>query len=152
MNALQTIASEHTSTGWTITSMTDEQFTATRKGNLGCVFWIGVIVGLFVYIIPGLLLLIIGLMTQGSKTVVVTRAQAESTLERRAAYAREQEQVAAERRRLQAERSQRKAERVAAASGLRRLLLAVPAPVWGIAASLALFGVLILISILSLGI
>jgi hypothetical protein len=149
MNALQIIMNEYVSSGWTITHMTDEQFIATRKGKLGCVFWAGVIVGLFLYIIPGLLILIIGLMTQGSKTVVVTRTQAEITLGSRALKVQEQERAAAERKRLQAERSQRRAERVAAASGVQKFLLAVPAEAWAIAAGLTLLGLVILGSILA---
>ena len=52
--------------------MTDQQFVVTkRKGINGLVLIIGV-VGLFFYLIPGLLILLIGYVARGTDTQIVT--------------------------------------------------------------------------------
>ena len=118
MTPLQQIANEYAQDGWAISSISDEQFVATKKGSLGCVFWIGVIVGLFLYIVPGLLILIIGLVMQRERTVIITKVQAEEILAQRELEA----QQLAEQKRLGAEA--RKAK-LADATGLSRRWLAL---------------------------
>jgi hypothetical protein len=125
MTPLQQVANEYAQDGWSISSISDEQFVATKKGSLGCVFWIGVIVGLLLYIVPGLLILIIGLVTQRERTVIITKVQAEEILAQRQLEA----QQLAEQKRLGAEA--RKAK-LADASGLRQRWLALSENMKGI--------------------
>ena len=125
MTPLQQVANEYAQDGWSISSISDEQFVATKKGSLGCVFWIGVIVGLLLYIVPGLLILIIGLVTQRERTVIITKVQAEEILAQRQLEA----QQLAEQKRLGAEA--RKAK-LADASGLRERWLALSENMKGI--------------------
>jgi hypothetical protein len=80
MNPLQQVANLYVAKGWTITSMNEEQFAASRKAPLGLLFWIGVVVGLFVFVVPGLFFLILGLAFRKTENVVVTKAQAEREL------------------------------------------------------------------------
>lgn len=118
MNALQQIANETVKNGWTISAMSDEQFIAVHKGKLGCLFWLGVIVGLFIGVLPGLFILVIGLVTTHDETRIVTRPQAEEIIARRALAA----QKAAEDERL---RLEARAARLAKATGIRRLWLSM---------------------------
>jgi len=78
MTALQQVANLYVAQGWTITSMTPDQFTATRKAPLGIVFWGGVVVGLFVFVLPGIFFLVVGLAMRKTESIVVTKAQAEA--------------------------------------------------------------------------
>jgi uncharacterized membrane protein YvbJ len=71
-NAIKEYADSFIGNGWTISSMTDHQFVVTkRKGINGLVLIIG-IVGLLFYLIPGLLILLIGYVARGTDTQVVT--------------------------------------------------------------------------------
>jgi len=80
MNALQQYANYFIKNGWTIGSMTDQQFIATkRKGLNGLVVLIGV-VGLFFYLIPGLFILLIGYVARGTETQIVTATEAQAWL------------------------------------------------------------------------
>jgi tetratricopeptide (TPR) repeat protein len=80
INALRMYANLFIKTGWTIGSMTDHQFIATRRKDVnGLVSLIG-IVGLFFYVIPGLLILLIGYMARGTETRIVTNAEAQAWL------------------------------------------------------------------------
>ena len=89
MNALQQYANHLISKGWTINSMTDQQFIATkRKGINGFVVLIG-IVGLFFYLIPGLLILLIGYVARGTETRIVTVSEAEEWIAEKEADAEE---------------------------------------------------------------
>jgi hypothetical protein len=99
MNALQQYANDFIKNGWTIGSMTDQQFIATkRKGLNGLVVLIGV-VGLFFYLIPGLLILLIGYAARGTETQIVTDTEAQ-------AWLTQEEQKA---QKLQTEEEERKA-------------------------------------------
>jgi uncharacterized membrane protein YbaN (DUF454 family) len=80
IKALQMYANHFIKTGWTISSMTDRQFIATRRKDLGCLVSLIGIVGLFFYVIPGLLILLIGYVARGTETRVVTDAEAQAWL------------------------------------------------------------------------
>ena len=71
ISPLQRLAQEYTELGWEIRSMTDEQLVVARKKELGLVFWIGVIVGLFIFIVPGLI--IAAMWADGLRTTTVVR-------------------------------------------------------------------------------
>jgi|APSaa5957512622_1039677.scaffolds.fasta_scaffold119924_1 hypothetical protein len=78
--ALQQYANHFTKTGWTIGSMTNEQFIATkRKPISGLVAFFG-FVGLFFYVIPGLLLLLLGYVARGTETKIITETDAQTWL------------------------------------------------------------------------
>lgn len=64
--------------GWTITSLTPEAVLATRrKGPNGLLILLGII-GLFFYVIPGLLIFVIAYTARGQESIVVTTAQAQA--------------------------------------------------------------------------
>lgn len=99
INALQKYADYFIKVGWTIASMSDRQFVATRRNDInGLVALIGVI-GLFFYVIPGLLILLIGYVARGTKTRIATDAEAQAWL------TRERQQA----QKLQAEKEAKKA-------------------------------------------
>jgi len=78
------LAQDYSEAGWTIRSIDTEQFIAEREKELGTLFWIGVIIGLFLFIIPGLLIAALGYANRGTETRVITRSQAEARFEQRA--------------------------------------------------------------------
>lgn len=80
MTALQIVANQYTAAGWTITQLTDEQFVATRKKPVGALAWVGILVGLLFFVVPGLLILMLAYMTRDDETVIVTKAQAENMI------------------------------------------------------------------------
>lgn len=80
---LQKYANHFVKTGWTIGSMTDQQFVATRRKGMNTLVSLIGIVGLFFYLIPGLLILLIGYIARGTETQVVTEADAGKWLAQR---------------------------------------------------------------------
>jgi len=80
INALQMYANLFIKTGWTISSMTDRQFVVTKRKDLGCLVILIGTVGLFFYLIPGLLILLIGYVARGTETRIVTDAEAQAWL------------------------------------------------------------------------
>ncbi len=80
INALQKYADYFIKMGWTIASMSDRQFIATKRKDInGLVAIIGTI-GLCAYVIPGLLILLIGYIARGTETRIVTDAEAQAWL------------------------------------------------------------------------
>lgn len=80
INALQKYADYFIKVGWTIASMSDRQFIATRRKDInGLVAIIGII-GLCAYVIPGLLILLIGYIARGTETRIVTDTEAQAWL------------------------------------------------------------------------
>ncbi len=80
INALQKYADYFIKMGWTIASMSDRQFIATKRKDInGLVAIIGII-GLCAYVIPGLLILLIGYIARGTETRIVTDAEAQAWL------------------------------------------------------------------------
>jgi hypothetical protein len=76
-NVIKECADSFIGNGWTISSMADQQFVATkRKGINGLVLIIGVI-GLLFYLIPGLLILLVGYAARGTDTQIVTLEDAQ---------------------------------------------------------------------------
>lgn len=76
-NAMKKYADYYISNGWTISSMTDQQFVATKRKDVnGLVLIIGLI-GLLFYIIPGLLILLVGYAARGTETKIVTLKDAQ---------------------------------------------------------------------------
>lgn len=99
INALQKYADHLIKMGWTIASMNDRQFIATKRKDInGLVLLIG-ITGLCAYLIPGLLILLIGYIARGTETQIVTDTTAQ-------AWLREKEKQA---EKLQSEEKARKA-------------------------------------------
>jgi len=97
--ALQRYAKYFTKAGWEISSMTNEQLIATkRKGLNGWVVLFG-IGGLLFYLIPGLLIFLVGYVARGTETRIVTAEEAQAWLK----------QKKLEAQRLQSEREERKA-------------------------------------------
>lgn len=83
IDALQQYAKYYIKTGWTISSMTDQQFIATKRRDVnGLVLLIGII-GLLVYLVPGLLILLIGYTARGTETRIVTQASAQVWLRKK---------------------------------------------------------------------
>lgn len=77
MNNLQEYANDMIAHNWTISSMTDSQFVATKKKNISPIIGIFGIIGLFAYLVPGLLLLLIGYVARGTDTRIVTATDAD---------------------------------------------------------------------------
>jgi hypothetical protein len=102
MNALQKYANHFIEKGWTIGSMTDQQFIATKRQGLNSgVALIGVL-GLLFYFIPGLLILLIGYAARGIETKIVTATEANAWLAQEEQRA-EKLQTEEEARRVEAE-------------------------------------------------
>ena len=64
--------------GWTITSMTDQQFVATKKGPYSSIGLVLGVLGLLFYLVPGLLILLVTALSRGNRSIVVTAEQAEA--------------------------------------------------------------------------
>ncbi len=97
MNPLQKYANNYVEAGWTIGSMTDHQFIATRRKGMGFLVALIGIVGLLFYLIPGLLILLLGYVARGTETKIVTDADAQAWLTQ-GEQEDQQEQAAAEAR------------------------------------------------------
>jgi len=80
MNALQQYANHFIKNGWTIGSMTDQQFIATKQKGLNPLVVLIAVVGLLFYLIPGLLIILIGYIARGTETQVVTATKAQAWL------------------------------------------------------------------------
>jgi len=76
-NVIREYADTFIKNGWTINSMTDQQFVVTKRKDInGLVLIVGVI-GLFFYLIPGLLILLVGYAARGTDTQIVTLEDAQ---------------------------------------------------------------------------
>jgi len=103
--ALQEYANQLIDDGWTIGSLTDQQFVATKKKGISGLVILGGIVGLFFYLIPGLLILLVGYAARGTDTQVITEAEAQEwilTNEQQAqeAHTKESEKKAAKEKKI----------------------------------------------------
>lgn len=93
-NAIKEYADFFIGNGWTISSMTDQQFVVTkRKGINGLVLIIGVL-GLLFYLIPGLLILLVGYAARGTDTQIVTIEDAQKWQTQKKQQAEKQKQDA----------------------------------------------------------
>lgn len=104
MNALQAYAKHLTKNGWTITSMTDQQFIATKRKDISCLVLLIGFVGLLFFLIPGLLILLLGYVARGTETKMVTAADAEAWLARRKLQAQREQAELEARKAAQEER------------------------------------------------
>jgi hypothetical protein len=98
--ALQRYANDFTKEGWEISSMTDRQFIATTRKSMGGGFVFFGILGLLFYLIPGLLILLLGYVARGTDTQIITGEEAQAWL---AENAQEEELFQAEEELFQAE-------------------------------------------------
>ena len=71
-HALQWYANYFIEIGWTISSMTQQQFVATRRKDIGFGVVLLGFVGLLFGIIPGLLIWLVGYAARGTETRIVT--------------------------------------------------------------------------------
>ena len=79
MNAdFQAALNMYVADGWVITNMTDQQFVATKKGPYSTVGLVFGVLGLFFYLVPGLLILLLTAVARSNKSIVVTVEQAEA--------------------------------------------------------------------------
>jgi len=78
VSALQRYANHFIETGWTIGSMTDQQFIATKREDVNILVVIFGFVGLLFYVIPGLLILLLGYVARGTETQIVTDTDAQT--------------------------------------------------------------------------
>ena len=80
INALQKYADHFIKMDWTIASMSDRQFIATKRKEMNGLVLLIVIMGLCFYVIPGLLILLLGYVSRGTETRIVTDAEAQTWL------------------------------------------------------------------------
>lgn len=78
INAIKEYADYFIKNGWTIGSMTGQHFVMTKREDIGCMYALFGIVGCLFFVIPGLLILLIGYAARGTKTRVVTYAEAQA--------------------------------------------------------------------------
>ena len=79
MTDLQTVAKQYEADGWTITSITDLQFTASKKSPVSMAKIVVGIIGLFFAVVPGLIVLI-SAFNQKEASVMVTAEEATEIL------------------------------------------------------------------------
>jgi len=103
---MQQYAKQLTKDGWTIGSMTEQQFVATRRAKTNGFIILGGIVGLFFYLIPGLLILLVGYAARGTETLVITEADAQTWITQKGQKA---QKMQAEAQKMQASEEERKA-------------------------------------------
>ena len=83
MNNLETYTKRMTQEGWSVVSLSAENVILKKKKNLsGWVVVLGV-VGLLFWLVPGILILLVGYMARGEETIIVTREQADVIEEER---------------------------------------------------------------------
>lgn len=63
--------------GWTVVSLGDEQYTATKKKGLNPILAITGLIGLFFYCVPGLVILLIAYVTRSDKIRIINELTAD---------------------------------------------------------------------------
>jgi len=64
--------------GWTVVSLSAENVVLRKKKSINGLVAILGLIGLLFYLIPGLLILLLGYVARGEETIVVTSTQAEN--------------------------------------------------------------------------
>jgi len=76
VTALQMAAQKYTDRGWTVKAMTDKSLVLERLSPMPAIFVVVGILGLLLYVIPGLIVLVLGAMSRKRETLIVTAAEA----------------------------------------------------------------------------
>ena len=117
VSPLQKYANRLIKNGWTIRSMTDQQFIATKRKDINGLVALFGIVGLLFYLIPGLLILLIGYTSRGTKTSIVTSSKAQAWLTKAKKSQAETKRLQAEKKKLQEARKVVNDKKIAELSG-----------------------------------